>query len=132
MLVCINFVAYILILSFVNGLLSVIYSIGTLTTNNLLLILAHVSIFNCTSILCSLSTWTTMAILTDQQSFAENAIWDGHNVVLTGQAGTGKSFMIRDVVSLHKFMETNVALLCTTGIACMQYFDLGATTVHRY
>ena len=68
-----------------------------------------------------------MAALTDQQVYAE--LLDGHNVVLTGQAGTGKSFLLQDVVAMLEFRETPYALLYTTGIACLQYFD--ATTVHR-
>ena len=56
---------------------------------------------------------------------------EGHNLVLTGQAGAGKSFVVRDTIELMKFSEIRYGLLCTTGIACLQYFDYGATTVHR-
>ena len=72
-----------------------------------------------------------MAVLTDQQVYAEQIIQEGHNVVLTGQSGTGKSFLLQDVAAMLKFRETLYALLCTTGIACLQYFDFDATTVHR-
>ena len=71
--------------------------------------------------------WEYQSTLTDQQVYAE--LLDGHNVVLTGQAGTGKLFLLQDVVAMLEFRETPYALLCTTGIACLQYFD--ATTVHR-
>ena len=72
-----------------------------------------------------------MAALTSEQIFAEQRILEGHNIILTGQAGTGKSFLLRDVALTLKFMEKKYAILCTTGIACLQYFDIGATTVHR-
>ena len=36
-----------------------------------------------------------MATLNEQQIFAEENILDGHNIVLTGQAGTGKTFMLK-------------------------------------
>ena len=72
-----------------------------------------------------------MAALTDQQVYAEQIILEGHNVVLTGQAGTGKSFLLQDVAAMLKLRETPYALLCTTGIACLQYFVFDATTVHR-
>ena len=37
-----------------------------------------------------------MAILNEQQIFAEDNILDGHNIVLTGQAKTGKTFLLKD------------------------------------
>ena len=72
-----------------------------------------------------------MATLTAEQKFAWEKIIEGHNVVLTGQAGTRKSFLLRQVVSDLKLSDLPYALLCTTGMGSMQYFDLGATTVHR-
>ena len=77
------------------------------------------------------STTRMMAALNEQQVFAERFILEGHNVVLTGQAGTGKTFLLKDIVSTLKFIEKKCSLLCTTGIGCMQYFDMGAETVHR-
>ena len=38
-----------------------------------------------------------MASLTSKQMFAEERILEGHNIILTGQAGTRKSFLLRDV-----------------------------------
>ena len=72
-----------------------------------------------------------MATLTSEQKFAWEKIKEGHNVVLTGQAGTGKSFLLRQVVSDFKLSDLPYALLCTTGMGSVQYFDLGVTTVHR-
>ena len=40
------------------------------------------------------STTRMMAALNEQQVFAERIILEGHNVVLTGQAGTGKTFLL--------------------------------------
>ena len=65
-----------------------------------------------------------MATLNEQQSFAEENILDGHNVVLTGQARTGKIFFLKDIVSTLKFRESKYSLLCTSSIYCMQYFDI--------
>ena len=72
-----------------------------------------------------------MAMLTAEQKIAWEKIIEGHNVVLTGQGGTRKSFLLRQVVSDLKLSDLTYALLCTTGMGSMQYFDLGATTVHR-
>ena len=38
-----------------------------------------------------------MASLTSKQMFAEERIPEGHNIILTGQAGTGKPFLLLDV-----------------------------------
>ena len=69
-------------------------------------------------------------MLAKEQEDVSRAIFEGHNLALLGQAGTGKAFVIKESVKELKFMEKNVALLCTTGIGCLQYSDLGATTVH--
>ena len=38
-----------------------------------------------------------MASFTSEQKFAEERILEGHIIILTGQAGTEKSFLLRDV-----------------------------------
>ena len=47
-----------------------------------------------------------MAALTEQQVYAEQIILEGHNVVLTGQAGTEKSFLLQGVAAMLKFRDT--------------------------
>ena len=64
-----------------------------------------------------------MATLTAEQKFAWEKIMEGH--------GTGKSFLLIQVVSDLKLSDLPYALLCTTGMGSVQYFDLGVTTVHR-
>ena len=73
-----------------------------------------------------------MARLTNDQKEACNAILEGHNLILTGQAGTGKTFVLKEVARDLKFLEKRVAILCTTGIGCLRHSEVGATTVHRY
>jgi ABC-type transporter Mla maintaining outer membrane lipid asymmetry ATPase subunit MlaF len=70
-------------------------------------------------------------MLTVEQHDALNAAKSGHNLLICGQAGTGKTFVIKSIINDLK-QNANVVLLCTTGIGCMQYSDLGARTVHRY
>ena len=80
-----------------------------------------------------LVTTTRMATflkLNDKQSFALGKVIKEHNVAITGQAGTGKSFLIRNCVEELDRMDRKRAVLCMTGIGCMQFFDMGATTVH--
>ena len=38
-----------------------------------------------------------MASFTSEQKFAEERILEGQNIILTGQAGTEKSFLLQDV-----------------------------------
>ena len=68
---------------------------------------------------------------TDQRT-AWNAIMTGHNLVLTGQAGTGKTFTIKHCVNELRKNGKNVALTCYTGIACLQYEGLKPMTLHKF
>lgn len=56
---------------------------------------------------------------------------EGRRFVLTGTAGTGKSFVTRLVVEelLRKFGRSKVAVVAPTGIAAVQ---VGGTTLHAY
>ena len=65
-----------------------------------------------------------MASLTNQQRVVWEKILEGHSVALTGQAGTGKTYLLREVVKDLKFIEKKFHSLCSTGIGCMQYYDL--------
>ena len=49
-----------------------------------------------------------MASLTDQQRFAWEMILEGQNVVLTGQAGSGKTFLLQEVVNDLKFIGKKI------------------------
>ena len=56
---------------------------------------------------------------------------NGHNLVLTGQAGTGKTFTIKQCVNKLRQSGKNLALTCYTGIACLQYEGLKPMTLHK-
>ena len=58
----------------------------------------------------------------------------GHNLLICGAAGTGKSFTIGHIVRELEKVGKNVSLTCTTGIACSLYreMSLNATTLHRW
>jgi predicted ATP-dependent Lon-type protease len=62
--------------------------------------------------------------ITNGQKRAIDLIKNGHNVCVTGQAGTGKTYVGKLVSAWN-----NSTVLCTTGLACMQYD--AAFTVHR-
>lgn len=55
------------------------------------------------------------------------------NVLLTGQAGCGKSFLVRQIIALAQKMRWNVATTGMTGMAVQQLpDDCGASTLHSF
>lgn len=68
---------------------------------------------------------------TDQKTCLDTVI-AGHNLLLVGQAGTGKTYTIQKCVNQLRSMGKNVALTCYTGIACLQYQGLHPMTLHKF
>ena len=66
------------------------------------------------------------------QLAAHDAKMNCHNLVLTGQAGTRKTFTIKLCVNALRNSGQNVALTCYTGIACLQYEGLKPMTLHTF
>ena len=57
---------------------------------------------------------------------------EGHNLLITGQAGVGKSEVIKRIISNTKARRTTIGVICASGIAC-QVYDRGvASTVHSF
>ena len=56
----------------------------------------------------------------------------GHNLLLTGQAGAGKSRVVGSILQKCKSKNLRVAVLCSSGIACKVYPPGIASTVHSY
>ena len=65
--------------------------------------------------------------LTPSQKDALEALLGGQNVFLTGEAGTGKSFLLKHFVTKVK-RHKNVLLSAPTGIASL---NIGGVTLHR-
>ncbi|WAR07858.1 PIF1-like protein, partial [Mya arenaria] len=69
--------------------------------------------------------------LNDEQNLAFQHIIDGHNVLIIGPAGIGKSHLIKKTtVDTLKQSGKKVYITATTGIASSHYAD--ATTIHRW
>jgi ATP-dependent DNA helicase PIF1 len=70
----------------------------------------------------------------EDQTYVFNLAMGGHNVVMTGQAGTGKSFVISKLVKEMRKGGAHVALTCSTGISATLYEkdNLGACTIHKW
>jgi len=69
-----------------------------------------------------------MTLSSKQALFAELAL-AGHNLFLTGKAGTGKSFIVNDTIAKMKKAGKNVVALAPTGIAAN---NIGGQTMHSF
>lgn len=56
----------------------------------------------------------------------------GHNLFVTGQGGTGKSTVVREIISNLQAVGRKVSVVCSSGIACTVYDPGVASTVHSY
>lgn len=70
-----------------------------------------------------------MMLSKEQAEFLARA-HSGHNIVLTGQGGTGKTFIVKSLVHELSSQGKNIAITATTGIAATQFTN--GTTIHRW
>jgi ATP-dependent DNA helicase PIF1 len=70
-----------------------------------------------------------MTELNEKQQEAVDLVKEGHNILLTGSAGTGKSFTLKTIVKTLEEAEKNYGLTAMTGsAACL----IGAQTLHSF
>jgi hypothetical protein len=71
--------------------------------------------------------------LNEKQNLALKFVADGHNLVLLGSAGTGKTFTVSKIVEMCQQHGKKWAVTATTGIACSLYSGaLNPMTIHRW
>lgn len=70
-----------------------------------------------------------MELLNVKQRYAVDSILEGKNVLLTGPAGTGKSYTIKYIVEVLQKKGLKVALTAPTGTAAI---IIGGQTIHSY
>lgn len=63
------------------------------------------------------------------QSLALEILLEGHSSLLTGPAGTGKTFVLNQFIRLAKHEGKHVSMTATTGLAATH---LGGTTIHSW
>ena len=57
---------------------------------------------------------------------------EGHNLLITGQAGVGKSEVVKQIIATLNARGKTVGIVCASGISC-QVYDRGiASTVHSF
>lgn len=67
-------------------------------------------------------------MLNNDQSYASGLMESGYNVFLTGEAGTGKSFVLRDFIQKCEKLNNQVMVVAPTGIAAL---NVNGATIHR-
>ena len=70
-----------------------------------------------------------MVLNTAQLEALQNAL-SGHNLIILGAAGTGKTYLVSEIAKSLKKQGKSVALTATTGISCCLYDE--AQTIHRW
>ena len=70
--------------------------------------------------------------LTEEQAEILQFAKSGHNLLITGQAGAGKSTVVNSIRQDCKQRGLNVAIVCSSGIACKVYENGVASTVHSF
>lgn len=63
------------------------------------------------------------------QGLALEILLEGHHALLTGPAGTGKTFVLNQFIRLAKYEGKHVSVTATTGLAATH---LGGTTIHSW
>lgn len=77
---------------------------------------------------CSGNIPQSVLTLNDQQMHALDIMLSGENVFLTGEAGTGKSYVTRAFMELCAANNINLLPTAPTGIAAI---NIGGVTIHR-
>ena len=70
-----------------------------------------------------------MDLLNEKQRFAVEQTINGENILITGPAGTGKSYTIKFIIEILHNNKKNIGLTATTGTAA---FIIGGQTIHSF
>ena len=72
-------------------------------------------------------------VLNNGQREAFEVVSEGHNLLLMGSAGTGKSHVLTEIYDHLTGKGKTVQLTCSTGIACTVYNTrYNAVTLHQF
>ena len=87
--------------------------------------------FTFSHILSGMSRKRSRKLNPDQEQIVNFAA-KGHNLLITGQAGVGKSEVVKRIISDANARGRKIGVICSSGIAC-QVYDRGvASTAHSF
>ena len=67
-------------------------------------------------------------MLSEEQKVAFDRLMNGNNIFLSGEAGTGKSFVTQAFIQRCQKEKKNVMVTAPTGVAAI---NVGGSTIHR-
>ena len=70
-----------------------------------------------------------MNLLNEEQNHALKCVMDGHSILLTGSAGTGKSYTIKYIIEYLNNANKKYAITASTGTAAV---IIGGQTLHSF
>ena len=73
-----------------------------------------------------------MSVLTPGQAQIVSVASRGHDLLITGQAGTGNATVVEEIISNLNAVGLKVAVVCSSGIACTVYEPGKASTMHSH
>lgn len=73
-----------------------------------------------------------MSVLTPGQAQIVSVVHKGHNLLITSQAASERSMVVKEIMSALRKAGFNVSVVCTSGIACTLYDPGVASTVHSH
>ena len=71
-------------------------------------------------------------VLSVEQGEVAKAVYLRHNVFCTGNAGTGKTMLMKTILQDLRSQGKRVAVTATTGMACNQYQGMDPMTLHSF
>lgn len=73
----------------------------------------------------------TKIVLSDEQIAVRDLVMKGHSLFFTGAAGTGKSVLLREIISslYSKYSPVAIAVTASTGLAAL---NIRGETLHRF
>ena len=71
-------------------------------------------------------------MIDEDHQTAFDLVKDGHNLVVIGQGGCGKTFLIKQILNYLRSKGKTLTIAYSTGIASTHYGKLGGTTLHKW
>jgi ATP-dependent exoDNAse (exonuclease V) alpha subunit len=68
----------------------------------------------------------------EDQKLTYDLAYKGHSILITVQAGTGKTLLVENIIKNLRSLGKHVAITASTGIAATHYGELLATTLHKW